>query len=149
MKSEGKGISSEMAPMSLKIQKIPESSTHSIDKGFGQKPQFLAKERIIPSQDLVHDDVAFGFKPAYSPGDAHTQRKGIAGSQFRSQRQDSGGFKSGFAEFGWLDGKTGTLLSRLRSNARLKINNIKVPAAGNHDPILFSLEYDQNSAFTS
>jgi hypothetical protein len=126
--------------LGLKVQKVPESSLHGINKGLGQHSQFFAKKRIIPGQDLVHEDVAIGFKPAYPPGNAHTQRKSVPGSQFLGQRQDDSAFKAGLAEFGGLDCKAGTLLSGLCPHPRLKIDNIEAPATGSHDQLLFSLE---------
>lgn len=108
----------------LEVQKVLKRGPHTINKGFGQQPQFFAKERIIPSQNLVYEDVAFSIEPADPPGNAYPQRESILRGKFCGQRKDDGACESGLAEFRWLDGETGALFSGLCTHPRLKVDNI-------------------------
>jgi len=71
----------------LYVQKVFECGFTSSTRLQATVP-FLAEERIGPCQDLVNKDIAVGFKPARSPGNANSQKGKRPQNKFGGQRQD-------------------------------------------------------------
>lgn len=126
----GDGLANRISGWVSDVEEIFQRSSYFLNKRLRKKAKFAMKERVVPGENLVYEDIALPFQAACTLWNTDSQRESVALDDLCGQRQDHRAFKTRFSKFQRLNGKTRTLLAWLRTDPRFQINDIDMPAAG-------------------
>jgi len=115
------------------VEEIFQRGSDFLNQRLRKRAKFPVKERVVPSQNLVHKNIAISFHPAGAFWDAHSQREGVVFHDSCGERQNHSAFETSLAKFRRLDRETGPLFAGFCANPRFQINDVDMPAARKQD----------------